>query len=257
MSDKTAPTDVQSADDVIISVRDLHKSFGKNEVLKGIDLDVKRGEVITIIGPSGGGKSTLLRCLNRLEEPTSGTVSFEGIDLTDPSVDIDAVRCRIGMVFQNFNLFPHMSVLENVTFAPMHNLGVSKEGAEATARKLLDIVGLAEKADAMPRSLSGGQKQRVAIARALAMKPDVLLFDEATSALDPEMVKDVLDIMRRLAAEGDTMIVVTHEMGFAREVSDRVIFTEGGLIEAQGSPEELFSENPPSERLKEFLGKVL
>ncbi len=257
MSDKTAPTDVQSADDVIISVRDLHKSFGKNEVLKGIDLDVRRGEVITIIGPSGGGKSTLLRCLNRLEEPTSGTVSFEGIDLTDPSVDIDAVRCRIGMVFQNFNLFPHMSVLENVTFAPMRNLGVSKEDAEATARKLLDIVGLAEKADAMPRSLSGGQKQRVAIARALAVEPDVLLFDEATSALDPEMVKDVLDIMRRLAAEGDTMIVVTHEMGFAREVSDRVIFTEGGLIEAQGSPEELFSENPPSERLKEFLGKVL
>lgn len=190
MSDKNAPTDVQGNDDVIISVRDLHKSFGKNEVLKGIDLDVKRGEVITIIGPSGGGKSTLLRCLNRLEEPTSGTVSFEGIDLTDPSVNIDAVRCRIGMVFQNFNLFPHMTVLENITFAPTHNLGVSQEDAEATARALLETVGLAEKADAMPRSLSGGQKQRVAIARALAMKPDVLLFDEATSALDPEMVKD-------------------------------------------------------------------
>ncbi len=256
MSDSTARNDVQ-ADDVIISVRDLHKSFGKNEVLKGIDLDVKRGEVITIIGPSGGGKSTLLRCLNRLEEPTSGTVSFEGIDLTDPSVDIDAVRCRIGMVFQNFNLFPHMSVLENVTFAPTHNLGVTKGEAEETARKLLDLVGLAEKADAMPRSLSGGQKQRVAIARALAMKPDVLLFDEATSALDPEMVKDVLDIMRRLADEGDTMIVVTHEMGFAREVSDRVIFTEGGLIEAQGTPDEMFSTEASSERLKEFLGKVL
>ena len=256
MSDSTARNDVQ-ADDVIISVRDLHKSFGKNEVLKGIDLDVKRGEVITIIGPSGGGKSTLLRCLNRLEEPTSGTVSFEGIDLTDPSVDIDAVRCRIGMVFQNFNLFPHMTVLENVTFAPTHNLDVSQEDADATARKLLDLVGLAEKADAMPRSLSGGQKQRVAIARALAMKPDVLLFDEATSALDPEMVKDVLDIMRRLADEGDTMIVVTHEMGFAREVSDRVIFTEGGLIEAQGTPDEMFSTEASSERLKEFLGKVL
>ncbi|WP_440137545.1 amino acid ABC transporter ATP-binding protein [Leptogranulimonas caecicola] len=240
----------------IIQVVDLHKSFGDNQVLDGINLDVCKGEVITIIGPSGSGKSTLLRCLNALEQPTSGQVIFDGLNLMAPDVDIDAVRCRIGMVFQHFNLFPHMSVLENITFAPMHNLGLTQQEAEDRARTLLEDVGLAEKADVKPSSLSGGQKQRVAIARALTMRPEVLLFDEATSALDPEMVKDVLDIMRRLADEGDTMIVVTHEMGFAREVSDRVIFTEGGHIDCQGTPEELF-ENPPTERLREFLSKVL
>ena len=242
----------------VVRIEPLNKAFDENVVLRDVNLTVWPGEVVVVLGPSGSGKSTMLRCINRLETPTAGHILFNDEEVTGQSkARLCEMRKHLGMVFQNFNLFPHMSVLENVTFAPTHNLGVTREEAEATARELLDLVGLAEKADAMPRSLSGGQKQRVAIARALAMKPDVLLFDEATSALDPEMVKDVLDIMRRLADEGDTMIVVTHEMGFAREVSDRVIFTEGGLIEAQGSPDEMFSTEPPSDRLKEFLGKVL
>jgi polar amino acid transport system ATP-binding protein len=240
----------------IIEVRDLHKSFGDVEVLKGIDLAINRGEVVVIIGASGSGKSTLLRCLNGLEVPTSGEVFFEGKNIQDPSVNIDELRRHIGMVFQHFNLFPHMTVLENVTFAPINVAGESKEEAEERGKQLLDIMGLSEKYDANPRLLSGGQKQRVAIARALAMRPDVMLFDEATSALDPEMVKDVLDVMRKLAKEGMTMVVVTHEMGFAREVADRVVFTDAGVIAEQGTPDEIFN-HPQSERLKEFLSKVL
>lgn len=240
----------------IIQVIDLHKSFGDNEVLKGIDLTVHRGEVISIIGPSGSGKSTLLRCLNGLETPTSGEVIVNGQNLADPKVDINLVRRQVGMVFQHFNLFPHMSVLENITFAPIHNLDVAPTDAEIFGLKLLETMNLPDKSGAMPKSLSGGQKQRVAIARALAMKPEALLFDEATSALDPEMVNDVLDVMRTLASEGRTMIAVTHEMGFAKEVSDRVIFTDAGVIEEEGTPEQIF-ENPTSERLKSFLSKVL
>ncbi len=240
----------------IIEVKGLHKSFGSNEVLKGIDMTVNKGEVVSIIGPSGSGKSTLLRCLNGLETPTSGSVIVSGHDLTNPATDMDKVRQDIGMVFQHFNLFPNMTVLENVTFAPINVLGQGKDEAEKAATKLLQTVGLADKADADPRSLSGGQKQRVAIARALAMRPDIMLFDEATSALDPEMVKDVLDVIRELAQEGMTMILVTHEMGFAREVCDRVIFTAGGIIEEQGDPKQVFT-NPQSPRLQEFLSKVL
>ena len=241
---------------VVIEVKDLHKSFGQNEVLKGIDLQIRKGEVISIIGPSGSGKSTLLRCLNGLETPTSGHVIVAGHDLTDPQCDMDAVRQDIGMVFQHFNLFPNMTVLENVTFAPINVKHMSEADAKKVAMDLLGTVGLVDKADANPRSLSGGQKQRVAIARALAMKPGIMLFDEATSALDPEMVKDVLDVMKSLAEEGMTMAIVTHEMGFAREVCSRVIFTAGGIIEEQGEPSQVFG-HPKSARLQEFLSKVL
>ncbi|MGO3884856.1 MAG: amino acid ABC transporter ATP-binding protein [Mycetocola sp.] len=239
-----------------ISVGDLHKSFGDNHVLRGIDLNISEGEVVAVIGPSGSGKSTLLRCLNKLEEVTSGTVLVDGEDLTDKKVDLDGVRQRIGMVFQHFNLFPHMSVLENITLAPTQLGKLSKAGARARAIELLERVGLAEKADAKPSSLSGGQKQRVAIARALAMDPEIMLFDEATSALDPEMVGEVLQVIRDLATSGMTMVLVTHEMGFAREVSDRVVFMADGVIVEQGPPSALFGD-PQQERTRDFLSKVL
>ena len=239
-----------------VQVKDLHKSFGSNEVLKGINLDVEPSEVVCMIGPSGSGKSTFLRCINKLEEPQSGHVYVDGYDLLDPKVNVDKVRENIGMVFQHFNLFPNMNVIENVMLAPVEVKGESKEEAEATALKLLDQVGLKEKAHANPTQLSGGQQQRVAIARALAMHPDVMLFDEPTSALDPEMVGDVLAVMQKLAEEGLTMLIVTHEMGFARKVANRVIFTDGGVILEDGTPEELF-DSPKHPRLQDFLSKVL
>ena len=239
----------------MIDIEKLHKSFGKNEVLKGIDLHIAEKDVVAIIGPSGSGKSTLLRCMNYLEHPTSGVISVDGITLTGEA-NINKVREEVGMVFQRFNLFPHMTVLRNIMLAPMKVRHVAEGEAEQTARKLLARVGLAEKADAYPHQLSGGQQQRVAIARALAMKPKVMLFDEPTSALDPEMVGEVLDVMRQLAEEGMTMVVVTHEMGFAREVSDRVLFVDDGQILEQGTPEEVF-EHPKEERTKSFLSKVL
>ncbi|MDY2684778.1 MAG: amino acid ABC transporter ATP-binding protein [Selenomonadaceae bacterium] len=239
----------------MIDIEKLHKSFGKNEVLKGIDLHIAEKEVVAIIGPSGSGKSTLLRCMNYLERPTSGVISVDGITLTGEA-NINKVREEVGMVFQRFNLFPHMTVLRNIMLAPMKVRHVAEAEAEQTARKLLARVGLAEKADAYPHQLSGGPQQRVAIARALAMKPKVMLFDEPTSALDPEMVGEVLDVMRQLAEEGMTMVVVTHEMGFAREVSDRVLFVDDGQILEQGKPEEVF-EHPKEERTKSFLSKVL
>ena len=239
-----------------VLVRGLKKQYGENVVLKSIDLTVNQGEVVCVIGPSGSGKSTMLRCLNRMEEINGGKVFVDGVDITDPKEDINKIRQNIGMVFQHFNLFPHLSVLDNITLAPMELKGLSKVEAESLALYLLESVGLADKAHVAPNSLSGGQKQRVAIARALAMQPDVLLFDEPTSALDPEMVGDVLDVMKRLAEDGMTMIVVTHEMGFAREVADRVIFMDGGFIVEEGAPEELFS-HPSHERTQSFLNKVL
>lgn len=239
-----------------VIVNDLKKSFGKNEVLKGIDLTVKQGEVVCVIGPSGSGKSTLLRCLNRLEDINGGEVLVDGTNIADKKVDINKARENIGMVFQHFNLFPHLSVSENITLAPNELGRDDKTINKETAIKLLDQVGLEDKADAYPNSLSGGQKQRVAIARALAMSPDIMLFDEPTSALDPEMVGDVLNVMKDLAKDGMTMVVVTHEMGFAREVGDRVIFMDGGYIVEEGKPEDIFS-NPQHERTKEFLDKVL
>ncbi|MFC0676006.1 amino acid ABC transporter ATP-binding protein [Brachybacterium hainanense] len=239
-----------------ILVQDLHKSFGENEVLRGVDLDVAEGEVIAVIGPSGSGKSTFLRCLNKLEAPSSGSIVVDGTDLADPGVRIDEVRQRIGMVFQHFNLFPHMSVLENVTLAPVELGKLSRAEARERGTALLERVGLAEKAGAKPASLSGGQKQRVAIARALAMEPEVMLFDEATSALDPEMVGEVLQVIRDLAGAGMTMVLVTHEMGFAREVSHRTVFMDGGVIVESGPPGEIF-DAPRSERLQDFLAKVL
>lgn len=239
-----------------VLVRGLKKQYGDNVVLKSIDLTVNQGEVVCVIGPSGSGKSTMLRCLNRMEEINGGKVFVDGVDITDPKEDINKIRQNIGMVFQHFNLFPHLSVLDNITLAPMELKGLSKVEAESLALYLLESVGLADKAYVAPNSLSGGQKQRVAIARALAMQPDVLLFDEPTSALDPEMVGDVLDVMKRLAEDGMTMIVVTHEMGFAREVADRVIFMDGGFIVEEGAPEELFS-HPSHERTQSFLNKVL
>ncbi|MBF9667139.1 amino acid ABC transporter ATP-binding protein [Bifidobacterium dentium] len=240
----------------MIDVTDLRKSYGNVEVIKGVDLTVHRGEVICIIGPSGAGKSTLLRCLNGLEHATSGRIVVNGHDLNDPKVNIDKVREQVGMVFQHFNLFNNMSVIDNITLAPKLVHKESEIQAREHAMRLLGTVGLAEKADAMPRSLSGGQKQRVAIARSLAMRPKVMLFDEATSALDPEMVGDVLEVMRELAKEGMTMVLVTHEMGFAREVATRVIFTDAGVIEEEGTPDQIFN-HPKSERLKTFLSKVL
>ena len=240
----------------MIYVKDLHKSFGKNEVLKGIDEHIAKGEVVVVIGPSGSGKSTFLRCLNLLETPTSGTIEFEGKDITSKSINIDKMREKMGMVFQQFNLFPHKTVCENICMAPVKVKGVSKEQAKETAVNLLKKVGLLDKIDAYPSSLSGGQKQRIAIARALAMQPDVMLFDEPTSALDPEMVGEVLNVMKDLAKEGMTMVVVTHEMGFAKEVGDRILFMDQGKILEEGTPEEVF-QNPQNPRTKDFLSKVL
>lgn len=239
-----------------IDVQDLHKSYGNNEVLKGITTQFHEGDVVCIIGPSGSGKSTFLRTLNLLETITSGKVIVDGYELSDPNTDVDKVRENIGMVFQHFNLFPHMTVLENITFAPIELGKESKEDAEKHAMELLAKVGLADKRDAKPDSLSGGQKQRVAIARSLAMNPDIMLFDEPTSALDPEMVGDVLGVMKDLAEQGMTMLIVTHEMGFARKVANRVIFTDGGQFIEDGTPEQIF-DNPQHPRLKDFLNKVL
>lgn len=239
-----------------IDVQDLHKSYGDNEVLKGITTQFHEGDVVCIIGPSGSGKSTFLRTLNLLETITSGKVIVDGYELSDPNTDVDKVRENIGMVFQHFNLFPHMTVLENITFAPIELGKESKENAEKHAMELLAKVGLADKRDAKPDSLSGGQKQRVAIARSLAMSPDIMLFDEPTSALDPEMVGDVLGVMKDLAEQGMTMLIVTHEMGFARKVANRVIFTDGGQFIEDGTPEQIF-DNPQHPRLKDFLNKVL
>ena len=240
----------------MINVNNLHKYFGENEVLKGIDETINKGEVVVVIGPSGSGKSTFLRCLNLLEEPTDGEIIFEGKNITDKNTNINEIREKMGMVFQQFNLFPHKTVLENLTIAPINVKNKSKEDAVTKANDLLKKVGLLDKADAYPSSLSGGQKQRIAIARALAMEPDVMLFDEPTSALDPEMVGEVLNVMKDLAKEGMTMIVVTHEMGFAREVGDRIIFMDGGKIVEQGTPEEIF-DNPKNARTQDFLSKVL
>ncbi len=239
-----------------VRVEGLHKSFGDLEVLRGIDLEIASGEVVCVIGPSGSGKSTLLRCVNLLEKPTAGRVVVGGVDLTDPDVDIDAARRRIGMVFQQFNLFPHLSVLGNVTIAQRKVLRRTAAAADEIARENLARVGLADKIDAYPAQLSGGQQQRVAIARALAMGPQVMLFDEPTSALDPELVGDVLGVMRRLAVEGMTMMVVTHEMSFAREVADRVVFMDGGVIVEQGRPERVIGD-PEQERTRRFLARVL
>ena len=239
----------------MIKLENVHKSFGKNEVLKGIDLHIEKGQVVVIIGPSGSGKSTVLRTMNYLEEPTSGKVIVDGMDLSDKS-KLNVVRAEVGMVFQNFNLFPHMTVMENLTLAQTKVRKTSSDEAKKIGQALLDRVGLGDKANAYPDSLSGGQKQRVAIARALAMKPKVMLFDEPTSALDPEMVREVLDVMKSLAEEGMTMVIVTHEMGFAKEVADRVLFVDGGLILEDDTPENVF-DAPTNERTKLFLSKIL
>lgn len=239
----------------MIELKDVRKSFGKNEVLKGINLQIDKGEVVVIIGPSGSGKSTVLRTMNYLEEPTSGHVIVDGMDLSDKN-KLNAVRTEVGMVFQNFNLFPHMTVLDNLILAPVNVRKTDKKEAQNIAMKLLERVGLADKAQMYPDSLSGGQKQRVAIARALAMKPKVMLFDEPTSALDPEMVREVLDVMKSLADEGMTMVIVTHEMGFAKEVADRVLFVDGGQILEDGTPAQVF-DAPSSDRTKFFLSKIL
>ena len=240
----------------MIEFRDVYKSFGKLEVLKGINLKIEKGEVVTLIGPSGSGKSTILRCMNLLERPTKGQVFIEGRDITAPKTDIQAIRKDIGMVFQHFNLFPHMTVMENMTYAPMKVNKMEKGVAEAKAMELLKLVGLTEKAGTYPGKLSGGQKQRIAIARALAMEPKIMLFDEPTSALDPEMVKEVLEVIKELAHTGITMTLVTHEMGFAREVADRICFIDDGLILEDAPPDEFFS-NPKTDRAKSFLEKVL
>ncbi|WP_368235965.1 amino acid ABC transporter ATP-binding protein [Clostridium perfringens] len=240
----------------MINVRNLYKSFGKNDVLKDINETIKKGEVVVIIGPSGSGKSTFLRCLNLLEEPTSGVINFEGEDITDKKVDINKIREKMGMVFQQFNLFPHKTVMENLTIGPTK---IKKSSNDETVKKgseLLEKVGLLDKKNVYPNSLSGGQKQRIAIARALAMEPDVMLFDEPTSALDPEMVGEVLNVMKSLASDGMTMVVVTHEMGFAKEVGDRILFMDEGRIIEEGTPEEIF-QNPKNSRTKDFLSKVL
>lgn len=240
----------------MIEVKDLYKNFGRLEVLKGINARIEKGEVVVVIGPSGSGKSTFLRCLNLLEKPTRGEIKIEGKSLLDPSTDINKVRQDVGMVFQHFNLFPHKTVVENITLAPIKVKGISPKDARERAMELLERVGLADKAECFPASLSGGQKQRVAIARALAMNPKVMLFDEPTSALDPEMIKEVLDVMKDLASDGMTMVVVTHEMRFAREVGDRVLFMDEGKILEEGTPEEIF-ESPQNPRTKEFLSKIL
>lgn len=240
----------------MIKITNLHKSFGKTEVLKGIDEHIEKGEVVVVIGPSGSGKSTFLRCLNLLETPTEGKVIFEGNDITEKKVNIDKIRENMGMVFQGFNLFPHKKVIDNITLAPIKVKKVDPQTAKEKAESLLDMVGLKDKAETYPSSLSGGQKQRIAIARALAMEPDVMLFDEPTSALDPEMVGEVLNVMKKLANEGMTMVVVTHEMGFAREVGDRILFMDGGKILEEGTPDEIFN-HPKNERTKDFLSKVL
>ncbi|MGI5273743.1 amino acid ABC transporter ATP-binding protein [Nonomuraea sp. CA-218870] len=239
-----------------IEIKDLHKHFGQNEVLRGIDMTVEPGQVVCVIGPSGSGKSTLLRCVNLLEEPTRGKVLVEGVEVTDPDVDIDAVRRRIGMVFQQFNLFPHMTALQNVMIAQQRVLKRGRKEAEVVARENLRKVGVGEKCDSFPGQLSGGQQQRVAIARALAMDPSLMLFDEPTSALDPELVGDVLAVMRQLAEEGMTMLVVTHEMGFARQVADRVVFMDGGVIVEDGPPAQVIGD-PRHERTRSFLARVL
>lgn len=240
----------------MIKVNNLHKTFGKLEVLKGININIEKGEVVVVIGPSGSGKSTFLRCLNLLEVPTDGEIVFEGVSITSKTNDINAQRQKMGMVFQQFNLFPHKTVLENITLAPIKVKKLSKSEAEEIAFKLLKRIGLSDKANVYPNKLSGGQKQRIAIARALAMSPDVILFDEPTSALDPEMVGEVLDVMKELAAEGMTMVVVTHEMGFAKEVGSRVIFMDEGRILEEGLPSDIFT-NPKNQRTKDFLSKVL
>ena len=245
-----------SDNDVLIKVRNLEKKFNGVTALKSVNADIKKGEVVVMIGPSGSGKSTFLRCMNLLEIPTSGTITFNGVDITDKNVDINVHRQKMGMVFQHFNLFPHMTILKNMTLAPMKLQKKSEEEANAEAMKLLERVGLADRAQAYPSQLSGGQKQRIAIVRALCMKPDVMLFDEPTSALDPEMVGEVLEVMKELAEENMTMVVVTHEMGFAREVGDKVLFLEDGVIMEQGTPDEIFN-HPKTERLQNFLAKVL
>lgn len=242
--------------EVLIKTEHLKKSFGDLEVLKGIDEEIYEGEVVSIIGPSGSGKSTFLRCLNLLEEPTSGNVIFEGVNIADKSVNIDIHRQKIGMVFQHFNVFPHLTVLENITITPILELKMSKEEADRMGCALLERVGLLDKKNEYPRKLSGGQKQRLAIVRALAMKPDVVLFDEPTSALDPEMVKDVLDVIKQLAEEGMTIVIVTHEMGFAKQISDRVFFMDEGIIAEKGTPDVVFN-HPSNQRTVAFLSKVL
>lgn len=241
---------------MMLDIQDLHKTFGSNQVLKGITTTIDQGEVVVVIGPSGSGKSTFLRCLNLLEVPTSGKIFFEGTDITDPKNDLYKMREKMGMVFQNFNLFPNMTVLENITLSPTKVKKVAKSAADQLAKQLLNDVGLPDKAKAYPQSLSGGQMQRIAIARALAMEPDVMLFDEPTSALDPEMVGEVLSVMQRLAQQGMTMVIVTHEMGFAKEVADRILFMDQGIIMEEGTPEQIF-DHPKNPRTVDFLSKVL
>lgn len=245
-----------TTDNILIQVDNLHKSFGDIEVLKGVNAEIRKGDVMVVIGASGSGKSTFLRCLNLLEEPTGGKIIFEGVDITDRTVNINKHRQKMGMVFQQFNLFPHMTVLKNMTLGPIKLMGKSRTEAEAEAMQLLERVGLADRANAYPSQLSGGQKQRIAIVRALCMNPDVMLFDEPTSALDPEMVGEVLEVMKQLAKAGMTMVVVTHEMGFAREVATKVVFVDEGVIVEQAPPKEFF-DNPKNQRLKDFLSKVL
>lgn len=254
MDNNTQHAPLKSSE-VVVSIKNLHKSFGDLDVLKGVDLDVHRGEVVVILGPSGSGKSTLLRCVNLLETPTSGQIIFEGQDITAPKTNLNAVRAKLGMVFQSFNLFPHLTAKKNVMLAQRKVLKRSAAEAEKIAIEELSRVGLADRIDYKPSQLSGGQQQRVAIARALAMNPHVMLFDEATSALDPELVRDVLNVMKDLARGGMTMMVVTHEMGFARDVADRVVFMDGGVIVEQGTPEEVF-DHPQSDRTKDFLGHI-
>ena len=249
-------TNKKSDNDVLIEVKNLKKKFGKVNVLNGITTKINKGDVVVVVGPSGSGKSTFLRTLNLLEEPTEGSIDFEGTNITDPKVNINVHRQKMGMVFQQFNLFPHMTILRNLTIAPMKLLKKSKEEAEAKALELLKQVGLEDKANSYPSKLSGGQKQRIAIVRALCMEPDVMLFDEPTSALDPEMVGEVLQVMKNLAKDGMTMVIVTHEMGFAKEVASRVMFVDEGQIKEENTPQEFF-DNPQNERLKEFLSKVL
>lgn len=241
---------------MMLDIQELHKTFGSNQVLKGITTTIEQGEVVVVIGPSGSGKSTFLRCLNLLEVPTSGKIFFEGTDITDPKNDLYKMREKMGMVFQNFNLFPNMTVLENITLSPTKVKKIAKPAAETLAKQLLNDVGLPDKANSYPQSLSGGQMQRIAIARALAMEPDVMLFDEPTSALDPEMVGEVLSVMQRLAQQGMTMVIVTHEMGFAKEVADRILFMDQGIIMEKGTPEQLF-DHPKNPRTIDFLSKVL